>query len=183
MNELAKKIFDETVDNLIDGVDEKYYDDLKNGYFEYLCNRYKKYSIEDADVFINLMRKSLLRSGSLSRLSTYIQDDELENIRHLSQNGLDKACYYAENILSKGDRTPIVDSNELEESTISLREGLSKVKEFNQDIARNLISEGVLDYNFAAGKTDFMSFRLGHRYCDLLDSVKKIDIVDKIKHN
>ncbi len=170
MSELSNKIYNDTYSNLINGVDEKYIKEISNGYHEYLDIRFKDYSVDDADVFIELMNKKLLRNDPNIRLSMFVKDSEYEKIACISQEGLNKACLYAENLLSRNDSNPLINKDELVKVNTSLRSSLSKVKEFNKEAAKQLISEGVLDYEFASGNIDFMSFRLSHRYGDLLRS-------------
>ncbi len=174
MSELSNKIYNDTYNNLINGVEEKFIKEISNGYHEYLDSRYKDYSAEDADVFIELMNKKLLRNNPNNRLSMFVKDSEYEKIAYISQEGFNKACLYAENIISKNGSSPVVNKDELEKVNVSLRISLSKVKEFNRESAKQLISDGVLDYEFASGNIDFMSFRLSHRYGDLLRNSENV---------
>lgn len=42
-----------------------------------------------------------------------------------------------------------------------LKENLDKVQNYNKELAKNLVSEGILDYNYATGASEVMSLRVG----------------------
>ena len=56
----------------------------------------------------------------------------------------------------------VLQNNYAEQCIKYLKDSLPYVKDFNKDVAFMLVSDGILDFEYASGKSCNTSFRIGH---------------------
>lgn len=105
---------------------------------------------------IQKRRDLLTRFAPPTRLSLYVQDKALQQLSELSIKGMKLGLRrYNEGIQ--------IDELIARTNIMKMAILLQSVKEFNVFRANGIYGDGVLDYNYASGKSDDFSLRLGHQ--------------------
>lgn len=169
-NELINLIYNRTINIILNGIEEQYKDEIKIAYKDYVDKKYSSYNLEGVkkeDVYKFFVDLEVSKWEDISignKLSELLKDEALENIRYISNIGFE----YAEariNQRKPGDNNSYLPAT-LDE-TISaqnidiLNNLLSKVRSFNQNLANSFVSEGIIDFKYASGKTENTSLRIG----------------------
>ena len=168
MEDFIYKIFNSVKVELLNGIDENYYQNIEEGFLNSLKSIYSKIDLSKKDY--NAFLKSeiednlnYLKSCSPNlKLSLYVYDENFEKLNSLSL----KAFHLA---LDKGNNDTTYSNDEALVDIRKMKEYLDNVLEFNSLSAFKIYDEGVQDYDYACGNTLSMSFRLSHN----LTSVNK----------
>lgn len=171
INELAiNEIYNEVINVILNGVNKKYNEEISVAYKNYLLKTYLNFEMmgkakdDLLPIFINLEISKWKKATQNVKLSEFLIDEVLNNIRNISNNGYKYALSQL-NQRSFGQKQinllPVLDEDTAEKNILTLQNLLPKVREFNQDLASNLVSEGIVDFMYASGKTDNMSLRVG----------------------
>ena len=161
MDKFINELFENLKEELIKDVDEKYRQRLEEGYKKYLTNIYSRVTIMDNtyDEFLKSEiednKKVLSEYSDQFKLALYITDDNYEGLDSLSLVGYNLA-------LDKLKNNVTSDEKQISKNIELMEEYLKKVEPFNILRAYRIYSEGLLDYDYASGKSDSMSFRLSH---------------------
>lgn len=161
MEEFINKIMEQIKDNLVDGVEPKYHDELLKGYEYSLQRQFDGIEVkeEKLDEFlkneINKRNTMIKKYAPWTRLSLYIPDESLEKLASLSQEGFNLGLRR----LNEGTLANIL---LVERNKYKMKALLERVREFNVLSAHQLYNDGILDYDFSCGKSDAYSLRLGH---------------------
>ena len=161
-DKIIYSIYLELKDVLFKNVDTKYEDELKKNYLKYLHYMYGDKDLEkeeyeklkNAIVKIELNNWNDVTPGFI--LSQLIPDDAFNKIGMISSRGYN---YALEKIQSGSNSLRSKDADVYVKKLTAL---LSKVKEFNKEVAEQLVSEGILDYKYASTDIDITSLRIGH---------------------
>ena len=169
---LILEIYNKIIANILMGIDEKYKEELKISYLEYLKRLYLNINVDLKNKNINQLI-SLFTDLEISkwkdtlpemRLSELLSDKALENIKYISNTGYKYAKLMIDKNFRKNeneDLQPVIDVKKAQESIEMLNSYYSQVREFNKNIAAYYVSEGSLDFQFAGGITKNMSLRVG----------------------
>ena len=136
---------------------------MQKGYLNYLNDKYKDefYSSISTEKIIDLEMSLWKDKNSDYRLSYLIKDEFFTKLSYLSQVGLK----YAMKRLSAEKLNALYEpeiTEEYAQNNIHLMEQYyENVKPFNKIIAQTYLSEGSVDYIYAAGLTDNKSLRVG----------------------
>lgn len=160
MEEFIKKVYDRVINIILHDIPKNYQDEVSKNYLEYLSKKYSnKYNDENIDIdFIISIENSTWSIVPFGyKLQLFVKDDSLEKIREISLEAYNLAKERLEKKLESTIR-----SEEIDNKIKMFDELLMNVKDFNKDLAKALVSEGVADFVYASGKTDVTSLRIGH---------------------
>ena len=172
MSSYINNLYELVKETLFAGVDAKYHDLMEKSYKEYLDKILASVAINDenADRIIPILAKKeiqKLNDSSVNfKLMRFVSDENYNKISILSNQAYDYALQQYKNNSSISIDIVNNNINEMEKC-------FENVFDFNKESAKNLLSEAVLDYQYASGKTDDISFRLSN-VIDELTSTKKI---------
>ncbi|MBR3249735.1 MAG: hypothetical protein IKF83_03430 [Clostridia bacterium] len=93
--------------------------------------------------------------GSWDKLSTYLKDATYEELIILSNKGTEFG-------IKKYNTGETLNEKEAENCKQKMNKLLEQVREFNIIKAQLSYGDGILDYDYACGKSDIYSLRLGH---------------------
>ncbi len=169
--EVIKKIYDKTKDVVINFVDEELQFLLENAYYEYLVENYGNFDLQEKNIddvvkiFADLEISKWSNMSIDNRKSELLKDEAFENLRYISN----VALKYAEQKVNSRDINGENMQNTLDEETANkyieaLNTYLPQVQDFNKQIADYFVSEGIMDLEFACGRTNYMSLRIGRYY-------------------
>lgn len=169
---LVEELFNKLSSVIIENVEEVYHEELLSEYKNYLREYFSKYQ-DDSDkiesyikTFTKIEMLNWSNMNQDGKLSLLLKDRALEKIREISSKGFQYAKDKFNQMLSDDviKEECELDKQEIEQNIQLLEELLPKVREFNKGLAANLVSEGVLDYNYLLGNTNITSLRLGRLY-------------------
>ncbi len=169
---MVEEIYNKTINDVLNGIDYKYSDELCLAYKGYLKNNYLNFDLsiggkkpeELAILFADLEKSKWHDLDSDAKLSELLSDPAFDNIKYISNTGFK----YAESMLSKKFETgaeiivqPVIEKEKALESIEMLNRCYEQVRDFNKDIANYYVSEGIIDFQYASGITENMSLRIG----------------------
>lgn len=175
MEKFINEILENIKDELFSGVDSKFYDELLISYKKYLFSTLKNIKLTDDNYnktikIITEDNLNILKSYSPNfKLSLYIQDESYKKIYNLSMKGFNFA-------LDKFNNNNMISINEANNYKNEMEKLLPDVYEFNYLSAMSLLSEGILDYDYACSDITYTSFRLANE-------INTIDRVEKKRNN
>jgi len=158
MKDFINQIYLETLFEVLKNIPEQYREEIEKNYKNSLYEKYYNVVFEEENrekvinYFVNTEISFWKNMNSNLKLSYLIKDVALEKIEYISNLGYKCAKERLDNNIL---------INELEaNSYINLmNEHLANVKPFNIVLAQNYISEGIMDFMYACGKTDNKSLR------------------------
>lgn len=146
---------------ILNGVPDADKEEVSNNYLNYLFSRYSDLEVTEENAkrcLASIFKKENRMWGDQDlnyRLQKLKTDKSFDIISKISEQGFSLAKQKLENgsnAISKEDAEKNID--------ILISE-LSKVMDYNAEEARELVSEGILDYDFASGSADeIISLRL-----------------------
>ena len=162
-NKFIKELYDRTINSILKDIGDKYVDQVKKGYMNYLIENYDEvYSEEDMYLLDDNISDEINYWGnqqSVAKLSSFVEDGKFKNLIKLSDESYNlakKKLYSASSPIS------------IDEAKIKIKQAeelLDEVESFNKIPAENLLSETTLDYQYASGiSNDIMSLRLSYDY-------------------
>ncbi|MDO4543510.1 MAG: hypothetical protein Q4C01_03065 [Clostridia bacterium] len=168
-----KKVYDEVIGIVMQGVERKYATEVETGYMDYLNEQSKIFGVcKDKDkAMAELIKLEVSRWSRRSRnekLSQLLEDEAFRNINEISYEGYKAASLRAgaQSCAFKADDVlPTIDIEEAERNINLLIKYLDEVREFNKAFAEGSVSEGIVDYLYASGKTKATSLRIGPVQC------------------
>ena len=158
-----KKAYSLLVNDITKNIPDVDKEEVSINYLDYLYKMYYNEQVNKNDIEIAL--KTVLRIEKIKWekcnyiyiLQRFKKDESFNTISSISKDGFKLASLSIQN------------NNEV---TISLKEAnqnidvlineLKKVLDFNRKEAKRLVSEGILDFKYASGNNEVMSFRLSH---------------------
>lgn len=168
---LVLEIYNKTINEVLKGIDEKYYEELRSAYMEYLKRNYLSFDLnknnkkpeEIAVLFTQLENSKWINSKPGLKLSELLRDPAFENIKYISNMGYKYAREMLDMKFKAGNAPlqPVIDEEKAKESIEMLNNNYEQVREFNKMMANYFISEGSLDFQYASGITEHMSLRIG----------------------
>ncbi len=158
---IIQEIFDQIVPFVLKDIPLEYIDEVKKGFYNYLTIKYafkdfEENKLETIKLVIKLEQMEWERASNVYKLRLFVKDNSYEKICNLSLEAFEQAQKKNNNLVN------VLSSLEAETKINELTNGLSHVCFFNYDLAKELISEGILDYLYASRDTDVMSLRLSH---------------------
>ena len=180
-DQILEIVYNNNIDDILKNVSEERKPMIKSSYMELLKNKYSNIdalytnligsgishekSVNSLITTFNSM-ESIYNWGSISeeeKLRILFKDEAFEQLKKTSG----EAFKYASNRTFRENNPGVVlsdlelDENKAAEIEQKLNDLLSKVQSFNLEEARQLVSEGLVDLDYALG-SDKMSFRNSH---------------------
>ena len=160
INDIINKIYDNMIGVILVGMEEENYNEVSNEYKRILLNRYSSISIngrdpeELYDKILKIEYDEWQPMAPPMKSHILIKDKSLDQIIDIA-NGAYKA---AKERLYDGKTisTEVADSNKTK-----MEELYNDVKEYNKALADWHISEGTMDLEYASGRTENTSLRIG----------------------
>ena len=168
MKEFIERIYNNTIATILNGFSIEEQEEIKEGYKKYLETQYSVTyeavldNIEKAiAIFSDVENKLWINKSKEEKQSYFIEDKALDSLKELSGIALK---YAVDRLTSEKNNTTYegINMDEMNKSIDEMKIKAEQVKQFNADYAMSLLSEGILDYNYAAKNSDNMSFRVSH---------------------
>ncbi len=167
-DESIKKMYANTINVVLDGIDEESINLIKNAYYTYLYDNYRNFDIGNRNIenvikiFSDLEITKWKDMSIIDRKTVLLSDEVLDDIKFISS----LAFKLAEQKVNSRDVNGENMQNTLDEGTANkyieaLNTYLSQVQDFNKQVAEYFVSEGIVDLQFASGITSNMSLRIG----------------------
>lgn len=159
MNEVINKIYNNLINVILKDIEKDYQEIVKSNYLKYLNEQYfEKYKDSNLD---NLLEK-LIKFETIKwedktkdmKLNLLIEDPALNNLSHIAS----RAFQYANN---RKETESLIDEDIANALITEMKELLVKVAEFNTSLANWYFSESLVELNYACGKSDNTSLRMG----------------------
>ena len=161
MVEIINSIYNNLIGIILKDVDNSYHEILKTNYLKYLNDKYyEKYKdYEDTSKILGKlinfeMAKWEDKPGN-TKLTYLIDDPALNKLSEISSC----ASQYANDRKEIG---VLLDEGVAEELIKEMENNLELVADFNKSLSSWYFSEALVELNFACGKTENTSLRMGH---------------------
>lgn len=162
IEKLINQIYTNVINIVIKDIDEKDKEEVSSNYLKYLYSLYsdKKFNEEDYEkvlgVLIDIEKSRWLNREKNAKLYYLKKDECFDIINEISKKS------YALAIKCLNDGVATISKEEADQDIEKLRNCLDRVEEYNKDAAKELVSESMLDLEYASGMVDITSLRLGH---------------------
>jgi len=163
MENVIKMIYEKVKDVLLLNVEERYKEEMARKYLDYLYKTYSSTNFDDyeLDKVINFIVKAETNQWEnvpvSYKLRRFIDDKNYEKVQIISNKGY----VFAKEKIEKG-ASSIISKKEANDNCELLINLLPLVKDFNKQEAKQLVSEGILDFHYASSNVDIISLRIGH---------------------
>lgn len=163
INQLLQIIYENTI-NIVQNSLE---DDFENAYKKYLRDKYedvlKEFAAKESEKMLKAVVNSFIDDeirfwkdlNENEKMSVLVDDPAFEHLTFLSEVAFEQAKK-----VIKSDEF-IRDEHKYHRNLEDLALCLDDIKPFNVEAAKELLSEAILDINYAFGKSELMSLRLG----------------------
>lgn len=155
---IIKEIYKNTINTILYNIPEYLKQEFANSYFKYLVDIYLDDDLEESDIVIfTELEISKWKLASLDlKLSEILEDKSYDTIKSVSSNGNELA---KRRLNDNSNNKPVIDLNAALNNVKLLEENLPNVREFNSQRAKQLVSEGIMDFYYASGQTNNTSLR------------------------
>ena len=162
MEDFIKYLFDSTIDVVLKDFSNDEIDEVKKNYLEYLKLHYKGTIDEDQiekakQVFPGIEINNFKNLKKEEKQRLLLEDEALERLEYFSHYANTYALYRMDN-----DKCAISEE-QANNYLVQMGKEFKKVRSFNKHIAENLLSESIVDFQYAAGLTNNMSLRSARR--------------------
>ena len=156
---MIDKIYDNVIDYVIENVPEEYVEEVKKAYHEHLVKIYSSFVTEDNEKLTNhYISLEKAKYGNVNDvLMRFVNDEHLNTITKIANTVRNDAIGRV-----NGKEIDIDYIKKSSEYIESLNDNLPLVKEFNKKYAEQLISDAMLDINYASGISDDVSLPVSH---------------------
>ncbi len=160
IDDFINKMFNETIEYVLEDVDKSFVDEVKKNYLHYLKYVYKDTNLNDDKWLIHLIEKEKnkwLNNNSDFVLSVFVVDNAFKEIEKISDEAYDLAVKKA-----LGEQLDNISISKITEKRLILKRLLPEVKYFNVGLATQLVNDTLLDFEYIMGNTILCSLRVGH---------------------
>lgn len=154
-------IYNEMINTILKEIEEVYIIATKEGYRKLLLNRYSTIDINETNydklyqTFINLEHKEWDNLSAELKLNILVDDEHLNQMIEISGKAYQCAKTRLNNMGVISEKT----ANYYIEKMKNISE---QVSDYNKELAKNYLSETILDLLYATGKTENSSLRISH---------------------
>lgn len=165
VEEMIKEIYVKTIDIVLNNTDGQYKDELIKSYQNYLERGYLNLDTleqsyeEILPIFLDYEISYWQSMSPEAKLSRLLSDIAYEKILEISNLGYD--CAMRKINHNNIENFFPIDRETANKSIEFLTSLITQVKEFNKVPAEDSVSEGILDFQFAAGLSKVKSLRIG----------------------
>jgi len=161
IQKMINQLFSTTLDQLLSDIPSEFKAEMQSAYSQHLIKRYGEVTLPDAnktdDYVTTLVNRELREWGSSSpemKMSAFLKDEFLDKIGAIAEQGF---SYASKKLIDQTTISPETAKQNIE----MLKQYLPQVRSFNVLLAQSYVSEGILDFQYAAGLTENISLRLG----------------------
>lgn len=164
---VVERILGETKEIFLEGVDPSIHEKMLLAYKNYLMETYANILREDDNleqvirIWSHMEKRKWVGKNTSYKLSMIIKDENLDKLRRISGIGYNLAQKKMGFVLSDTQYTPELSKEQMNAYIEEMQNLFEHVEPFNINIARNYLSEGILDFQFAMNLTEDMSLRTG----------------------
>ena len=163
VDKLINQVYLNNINLILQDIEENDKEEISKNYLKYLYSIHSDEEINEEnydemlDIITSLETKKWSKRGKDGVLFYFKKDKSFDIINNISKKSYSLAT-------SKLDNNKNTISKEDADKYISiLIDNLDKVYDFNKEEAKRLVSEGILDFEYASGSNDnIKSFRVGH---------------------
>lgn len=165
MNDLdiiIDRVYSGSIDSVLQNVNPKYHQEIKDSYKQYLYNREFELSLggdtieEQIEFFTDFQNQNWKYYYENAKLSEILKDEAFDKIKEMSYESFKLASQ------KKMTNNPTISASDSATKIDMLRKLLNEVREFNKGFAEDMVSEAILDYNYASNNKEITSFRIAH---------------------
>lgn len=164
--QFLEELYNKTINTLLIGFDQEEYPEIMSSYKKYLINNYKNVLEPEDDIqkvidlFIEIENKKWSTKSKKEKQIFIIHDESLENLKRLSELAEKYAKKRLGNEIDKSIFEVELTEVQVKDYIKKLEEYSNSVKVFNKEIALSYLSEGTLDFLYAAKLSDVKSLRI-----------------------
>ena len=163
LDKAINEIYTNVIKIVLDGINILDREKVANSYLQHLYSLYsdKDFNEQNYAKMVSVITEIEQSKWSLrdkkSKLYYFKTDNSFDIIDSLSKKAYSLALSrYEKNIIP-------ISKEEADKNIDTLIKKLESVEDFNKEEAERLVSEGILDFNYACGSnSDIISFRLSH---------------------
>ena len=158
---IINQVFQLMKGTILQGFKEEDKKEIEDNYLAYLRKSYSSQNVTESNKkkMLNafLKREKIMWGNSdfYSRVTFFKTDEAFSIISRLSNKAFDLALLRLDN-----PKTIPISKEEAKKNIDTMISNLDNVFEYNTDVARELVSEGILDYKYASSDTGDTSLRL-----------------------
>ncbi len=166
-------MIEKIINGIMDNSKEAFLEDVDPSIHEKMLIAYKHYLMEtyastidpkdNPDQIIRIYSKMEIKKWKgqslTQKLSRIIKDDNLEKLMEVSEIGYKLAQRKMGFLLSETEHNPDISEEEAQAYIGEMKQLAEQVRPFNIYIAQEALSEGILDFQFAANLTEDKSIR------------------------
>ena len=162
---VVERILGETKETFLEGVDSSIHEKILLAYKNYLMETYANILREDDNleqvirIWSHMEKRKWVGKNTSYKLSMIIKDDNLDKLREISGIGYKLAQKKMGFVLSDTQYTPELSKEQMNAYIEEMQNLFEHVEPFNINIARNYLSEGILDFQFAMNLSEDKSLR------------------------
>lgn len=163
LDKAIDEIYSNVINTVLNGINNSDKEIVAQGYLQYLYSLYSDKDFNEQNytkmisVITEIEDKKWNSRDVNSKLYYFKTDNSFDIIDSLSK----KAYSYA--LVRYQENKDTLSKEEADKSINTLIKELDNVDDYNRAEAERLVSEGILDYNYACGNSnDVISFRLSH---------------------
>ena len=162
MEDFINYMYDNTIEFILKDFNNEEINEIKEGYLKYLKLHYEdtidgKQLDKAKKVFPNIEISNFKNLKKEEKKRLLLDDNALEKIKYFSHYANTYAQYRMDN-----DKC-IISEEQANNFIVQMGNECKKVRSFNKSLAENLLSESIVDFQYAAGLTDNMSLRSARR--------------------
>lgn len=160
IDKIINKAHSILINGILSGISETDKEEVSNNYLNHLFSQYSKKEATKENAR-DILKGIIIRENkiwgnmdAITRLKLLKRDKSYDKISEISEQGFTLASLRLE------DSSNTISSFEAEKNIDILIGELNNVNDYNLEDAKTLVSEGILDYKYASGNDELMSFRL-----------------------
>lgn len=163
-DKIIAKIFENNINIVSADVPNDLKKEFAEAYYKYLVEVYLDDDLKETDI-PNIIKFDLLNWSHTDyelKLSQLLGDITYKELSEISYKGLNLA---KKRMNDNENNNPTIDTTSANNYIKILEDNLSKVRFFNSERAKIIVSEGIMDFLYASGQTENTSLRIGrNRY-------------------
>lgn len=154
---IIKEVFKNTINIVLIDVPDDLKKEFYESYYRYLITRYLKNDLKQQDVesIVNFEIRHWKRADCELKLHRILEDKAYDVISKVSSNAFDLAYKRLK------DEQILIDEKTANNYIKILEDNLDKVRSFNVERVKMVVSEGIMDLLYASGQTEDTSLRIG----------------------
>lgn len=165
--QFLENLYNGTINTFLQGFSDTEKQELLSSYKQYIIDNYTNVLEPDDDVnkvtqlFIDIENKKWLKKTQEEKKIIVVRDQSLDHLQYLSQTAFKYAQVRLGKELTGNSFIPEITEEQAKKYLKEMEECIEKIQPHNLKIARTYLSEGSIDFLYAANLTNNMSLRVG----------------------